>query len=137
MISSTFSFCPLPTAHCSLSYVPRSYNRLDVPANVKVAFKLHTQGVTSPDEVLENNVDDVFMKDLHLSKRIDVELQTLQFNASLIRNILQANGGEIGKIGKRTDGSELGDLEVDLYLATRKLIGEGVERKQIHLSTWR
>src|SRR6185503_1967143 len=94
-------FWPLVTGHWSLSYVPRSHNRLDVSANVEVSFNLNAQRVTGPDKILENHVDDVFMKDLHLSKRIDVELQALQFNASLIRNILQANGGEIGKIGKR------------------------------------
>ncbi len=89
---------PLITGHWSLLFVPRSHNRLDVPANVKVSLNLNAQRITGPDEVFENHIDDVFMKDLHLSKRIDVEFQTLKFNAPLIRNILQANGGEVGKI---------------------------------------
>ena len=126
-------FWPLVTGHWSLSYVSSSHNRLDVSANVEVSFNLNAQRVTGADKVLENHVDDVFMKDLHLSKRIDVELETLKFNAPLMRNILKADGGKVWKIGKGTDGSELGDLEIDFYLASGKLISESVEREQIHL----
>ena len=67
----------LITGHWSLLFVLRSDNRLDVSANVKVSFNLNAQRVTGPDEILENHVDDMFMKDFHLSKRIDVELQAL------------------------------------------------------------
>src|SRR6266850_759608 len=76
------------------------------------------------------------MKDLHVAKRIDVKLQTLQFDATLVGNILEPDGGEIREVGKGADSCEFRNLEIDLYLAPRKFISESVEWKQIHFFAW-
>src|SRR6185503_3902306 len=110
---------------------------LDVAADVEVAFDLDAQRIAGRDKVFENDVDDVLVKDLYVAKRVDVELQTLQLDAALVGNVFDADGREVGKIGKRADRRELGDLEVDPDLTARKLVRERVERKQIHLRAWR
>src|SRR5215213_2690381 len=110
---------------------------LDVATNVEVAFDLDAQWIAGRDEVFENDVDDVLVKDLHVAKRVYVELQTLQFDTALVGNVFETDGGEIRKVGERADRGELGHLEVDLDLAAGKFVRERVERKQVHLHSWR
>jgi hypothetical protein len=76
------------------------------------------------------------MKDLHVAKRIDVKLQTLEFDTTFIGNILEPDSREIREVGKGADSREFSDLKIDPYLATRKLISEGVDGDQIHLFAW-
>src|SRR5688572_15400860 len=111
------------------------HDGLDVSADVKISFDLHGQRIARCDEVFENDIDDVLVKDLHVAKRVDVELQTLEFNATFIGNVFETDYGEIGKIGERTDRRKLGNLEIDLYLASGKLIRKRIERKEFHLLT--
>jgi len=96
---------------------------------VKVAFDLHTQRIAGAHEVLENYVDDMLVKDLHVSKGIDVKLETLQLDATFVGNILEADRGEIRKVGEGADGRELSDFEIDFYLPAGKLVSESFERK--------
>jgi hypothetical protein len=65
---------------------------------VKVAFDIDAQRIAGGDEVFEDDVDDVFVKDLHVPKRVYIELQTLQLDATFVRNVFDAYGGEVGKI---------------------------------------
>ena len=108
------------------------YDSLDVSANVEVAFNLHAQGIACLNEIFENDVDNVFVKNLHLSKRIDVQLQAFEFDATLVWDVLQSNSCEIREIGKGTDGRELGNLKIYFDFATREFVSESVQRKQIH-----
>ena len=61
------AFCPV---------IACSDDGLDVAADVEVAFDLDAQRIARGDEVFKNDVDDVFVKDLYVAKRVDVELQT-------------------------------------------------------------
>jgi hypothetical protein len=78
----------------------------------------------------------MLVKDLHVAKRIDIELQTLQFDATLVWNILEPDSGEIREVGKGADSREFRNLEIDLYFASRKFISESVEGNQVHLFAW-
>src|SRR6185369_14696697 len=93
--------------------------------------------IARSDEVFHDDVDHVLVKDLHVSERVYVELQTLQLDAAFVGNVFESDGGEVGKIRERTDRGELRDLEIDLDLAAGKLVRERVERKQIHFRTRR
>src|SRR4051812_17807578 len=86
---------------------------LDISAHVEVAFYLNAQRITRGDEVLENDVDDVLVKDLHVAEGIYVELQTLQLDAAFVGNVLQPDRSEVRKIRERTDSRKLRHLEVD------------------------
>ena len=113
--------------------VTGAHNRLDVSADVKVAFDLYTQWITGGDEVFQDDVDDVLVEDLYVAKGIYVKLQALQLDTTFVRNVRDPDRGEVGKIGKRADGCELRDLEIDFDLTARKLVRKRVKRKEIHL----
>ena len=100
---------------------------------MKIAFDVHAQRITRGDEVFENDIDHVLVKDLHVTERVDVELQTLQFHAAFVGNVLESNGSEVRKVRERADRGELGNLEIDLDFIPWKLVRKSVQRKQIHL----
>ena len=125
--------CLLLSACCVLFSVARAHSCLDISPNIEITFDFDAEWIASFHKVFENHVNDVFVKDLHVAKRIDVKLQTLQFDATLVRCVLQTNGSKVGKIREGTNAGELGNLELDLDLATGKLVGEGIERIEIHL----
>lgn len=106
---------------------------LNISAYVEVTFDLYAERVAGLHKVFEHQVNDVLMKNLHLAKRIDVELKTLQLDATLVRRVGQADRGKVRKIREGTDAGEFRDVELDLDLAPGKVIREGVERMEIHL----
>src|SRR6185503_686483 len=126
------AWLPAPGPWLLLS-VARANGRLDVPAHVEVAVDFNRERIAGVHEVFENHVDDVLVKDLHVAKRIDIELQTLQFDAALVGNIFQPNGREIRKVRERTDTGEFRNLKVDLDFLAGEFIGKRVERIKIHL----
>ena len=117
--------------------ITRLHNCLDVPADVEITFDLHSERVACLDEIFENYVDNMLVKDLHFAKRIDVEFEALQLDASLVRHILKPNNGEIGEFRERTNRREFGHLKLDPNLPSRKFVCEGVERVKPHLFTRR
>jgi hypothetical protein len=104
---------------------------------VKVALEFDSQRITSCYKVFQNDIHHMFVEDLHVPERINVQLQTLQFDATLIGNIFDADGCEVRKVGERADGSEFRYFEVNSDLSARELIGKGVEGKEIHFSARR
>src|SRR2546423_7338203 len=111
----------------------RPHRRFDIPAHVEVAFNIDAQRIAGFHKVVENDINRVFMKNLHFAKRVDIELQTLQFYATLVRHILDTNRRKIRKVRERTDASELRHLKLNFDLAAGKLIRESVERIKVHL----
>lgn len=100
---------------------------------MKIAFDVDAQGIAGGDEVFEDDVDYVFVKDLDVAKRVYVELQAFQFDTTFVGNVLDADRREVREIGERADRGELRDLEIDFDFVARKLVWKRVERKQIHL----
>ena len=121
----------MPAAH--FPFIARPHHRLNVSPDMKVAFNLNLQRITCGNEVLEDDVGYMLVEDFDVPERVDVELQTLQLNAALVGNVLEANCGEVGEVGKGADCRELSYLEVDPDFLTGKLIRKGVQRKQVHL----
>src|ERR671912_2996335 len=133
MCATGFSFRLLTPDFRLLFAVARAHDGLDVAADVEVAFEFDADGVAGGDEVFEDDVDDVLVEDFHLAERVDVELQTLQLDAALVGHVFEAQDGEIGEVREGADGRELGHLELDADFAARVLVGEGVERVEVHL----
>src|SRR5215216_1659230 len=75
-----------------------AHGRLDVAADVEVAFDVDLKGVAGADEVFEDDVDDVLVEDFDVAERVDVELQTLQLDAALVGDIFEAEGGEVREV---------------------------------------
>src|SRR5947209_5569519 len=129
--STASCLLPLPPAVCLI--VTGAHDRLDVAADVEVAFDLDFHGVARRDEVFEDDVDDMLVENLHVAERVDVKFQALEFDAALRRDVLDAKGREVREVGERADAGELRQLEADAYLTARIFIGEGVERVEVHL----
>jgi hypothetical protein len=91
------------------------------------------EGVAGGDEVFEDDVDDVLVEDLDVAERVDVELEALELDAALVRDVFEPEGGEVREVGEGADAGELGQLEADADLAPLVLVGEGVERVEVHL----
>src|SRR5438874_8800985 len=70
-------------------------DRFYVPAHVKIALDLDPLRVAGSNEIFENDVDDMFVKDLYFAKRIDVELEAFQFDTELIRHVFKTDDGKI------------------------------------------
>jgi hypothetical protein len=119
-----------------LFFVARLHRGFDIAAHVEVAFDPYAQWIAGVHKIFEDHIDDVFVKDLHVPKRIDVELQTFQFDAALVRSVFDTNGREVRKVRKRTDAGEFRDFEINFDLASGELIGESIERVQLHLFAW-
>src|SRR6267143_2122062 len=100
---------------------------------MEVAFNFHAQRVAGAHEIFQDYIDYMFVKYLYLPKGIDVKLQTLQFDAAFVGNILEAYCGKVRKIRKGTDGRELSHLEIDLYFTAGEFVRECVQRVKIHL----
>ena len=62
-------------------------------------------------EVLQDSIDDMFVKDPNRSKRIDIKLERLQLDAKRVWNIVDLDRREVGKIGERTDRRKLRTCE--------------------------
>lgn len=104
---------------------------------MKVALDLYTQRVAGAREIFENHVDHMFVKNLDVTKRVDIKLQTLELDTPFVGNILEPNNREVREIREGADRSELGDLKLDPNLAPGEFVKEGIEGEEIHLGAGR
>ena len=94
---------------------------------------MYFEWVARRDEVFEYDVYDVLVEYLHVAERVYVELQTLEFDAALSGDVFEPERGEVREVRERADARELGQLELDSYLAPDVLVGKSVERVETHL----
>ena len=57
--------------------ITRAHGCFDVAAYVEIAFEFYAERIARVHKIFEDHVDDVLVKNLHVAKRVDVELQTL------------------------------------------------------------
>jgi hypothetical protein len=105
---------------------------LDVSADIEVAFDINSDRIGRADEVCEDTIHDVLVKDLQGPERIDVELERFQLDAQLVRNVVDLYCGEVRKIRERTDRSELRTGERNVYLLALVLVLERIQVGEIH-----
>jgi len=110
---------------------------LNVSPNMKITFDFDLQRIACLNEIFEEDIDDVLVKDFHFAKRIDVELQTFQLDASFVWNVFKPDDCEVREIREGTDRRELRHFKLDPDLTSDKLVREGIERVQTHFFTRR
>ncbi len=66
--------------------------------------KLHVTRLCDGDEVVQNAIGDILVKNPLVAKSLEVELQALEFHAYLVWRIDQRNRAEIGLPGLGADG---------------------------------
>ena len=91
----------------------RANNGFDIAADVEIPDYFDFPRVKQPDQVIQDDVDDVFMKDAAIAILVDVELQALQFDAPVFRDVLDVQCREVRKTGSRADAREFGTAELD------------------------
>src|SRR2546425_5166974 len=106
----------------SLLGVAGRHHRLDVAADVEVADDLYEPGIEQGHEVIEDSIDGGLVEDLAVAKFIDVELQRLEFDQLLVRDVSDMDRGEIGKAGIGRQAGELGNREIDLVVTLRLVV---------------
>src|SRR5262249_2435825 len=62
-----------------------------------------------------------------VAERPKIELQAFQLDAELVGHVADAHTCEVRLAGERADASELRTVEVDLVIAGRRRIGEGLQ----------
>src|SRR5437867_7200004 len=100
--------------------VTRAHGCFDVSAHIKVALNLYAQRIAGVHKIFENDIHYVLVKNLHVAERIDVKLQTLQFDAAFVRHVREANRGKVRKVRVGADAGELGNLKIDSDFAAGK-----------------
>ena len=81
----------------SLRLMLSANNRLDVAANIKVTDYFNLPRLKKFDEVIENHVHDVFVKNTAVAVLIEIKLEALEFNAPIARNVFDVNCREVRK----------------------------------------
>src|SRR5205085_7750748 len=96
-------------------------------ADVEVALHFDEARVERGDEVVGDPVRDRLVERPLVAEGPEVELERLQLHAALVGDVADADRGEVGLPGDRAEAGELGGFEVDLVVARRRGIGEGLE----------
>lgn len=78
--------------------------------------------MAGPDDILQNAIDGIFVKNAEIPISMDVHLERFEFKTLFVRHVVECDRAEIGKAGLGTDGGVLGDFNGDLI--TLVLIGE-------------
>ena len=100
---------------------------------VEITLDLNSQRIARGDKIVEDHIDNVFVKDLYVAERIDVEFQALEFDAAFVGNVFELDDSEVGEIRERANGGELRHLELDPDLFARIFVAERIKRKKLHL----
>src|SRR5215475_11456319 len=106
---------------------------LDIAPQVEIALDLEFQRIAGSNKIFQYSINHMFMENLHVTERVDVEFERFQLNAAVIGNITNVQCREIRKIGKGTDCREFRCGEIDLDSPARVFIRKGVERVKVHL----
>src|SRR5687768_4307600 len=134
---------PLSTSTCFLS-VPgaRCDNRLDPAPEIEIPDDPHPSRRCSSSKVVEYPVDDPLIEDPVVSEAPQIELETLELDAELSRNVGDSNDPEIRRptfqlrellrirlySAEWTERSELVAVHVDLVVAIRIRVRERLEQ---------
>ena len=97
----------------------------DAAAGAEVAGDFGPDGVAGFDDVVEDLVDDVFLKDAEVAVGEEVLLEALELEAGFAGHVADEDAAEVGKAGFGADGGELGVVDEDLV--GLKLIAPGFD----------
>jgi len=82
------------------------------------------------DKVVQNSISDRFCKGSCVSKRLEIKLKRLTFDARLFRGVANGDGGEVRLTCDGAEGGEFRGGESDLVGAVGLGIGKGFQSSQ-------
>lgn len=96
-------------------------------AHVELGGQAHEARRGGGDQVVENAIGDGFVESALVAVGPNVELETLQFDAGLVRDVIENQRREIGLAGHRAQAGEFRNLHVNVKVAVDRRIGKGFE----------
>jgi hypothetical protein len=102
-------------------------NGVNAAAHVEIADHGHLPGLTGSHEIVEDPVDHVFVKRALVAEGPKVKLHRFEFEAQLIRHVLDADRSEVWLPRAWTYAGELGAFHADLVISPAPGIGKGFQ----------
>ena len=81
------------------------------------------------NDILEDLIHQVFMKDPDVAVENKIIFKRLQFQAGLIRTVLDLDGGEIRQPRLRADAGEFREIQVDHVIAVLIFVVPDLDRR--------
>src|SRR5580765_8622565 len=107
--------------------VARRDRRMNAAANIEIADHSHFARLARLNEIVENLVDHGFVESAFVAIGPQIELQRFKLDTELIGNVMDSDRGKIRLSRARTNTGELGTFHVNLIVALRSWVGEGLE----------
>ena len=97
---------------------------MDAAAHIEVAYHRDFARPARADEIVENPIDHRLMKHAFIAIGPKVKFQSFEFDAMLIRHVVDFDRGKIGLAGLRANAGKFRALHVDFIVALRPRIGK-------------
>ena len=97
----------------------------DTAAHEKFGGQAQKARINGRDEIVQNLVGHRFMKTAFVAESPDVKLQTFEFDAEFVWNIVKRQRGKVGLTGDRAQAGKFGDFHMNLKIALHRRIREG------------
>ena len=92
-----------------------------------MAFQGYASWVHDSDEIVQDAIGDVFVKDAFIAKLLQIKLQAFQLDTLLIRHVSEDQRSEIGLTGLGAHRGKLGTFNLDMVVTIGKGIVETFE----------
>ena len=96
--------------------------------NVKFGGQAHETRLDGGDQIIQNSISNIFMEMSFITKGPDIELETFEFNAGRIRDVIEDQRSKIGLAGLGTQTGKLRDFHVYVVIALGIGVGEGFQK---------
>ena len=94
----------------------------------ETTFNAHVPGVTGLDQIVEDAIDDGFVKGMDVAIRRQIQLERFGFQAACVRNVFDKNLGEIRLASHGTKRCKIRAIDADGKIALRIRIGKCLQR---------
>src|SRR5688500_14306888 len=101
--------------------------REDAAAHVPAGGEPHEARLRGGHQVVQDAVGDGLVEGALVAVRPDVELEALQLDAGLLRDVVEGEDREVRLAGLGAQAGEFRDRHVDQEIAARLRVGEGLE----------
>jgi hypothetical protein len=102
-------------------------HRVNAAANVKIPHHRHGFRTGGLHQVIEDSIDDIFVKGALFTERPEIKLERLKLNAQVAGNVTDPDRGKIRLTGAGTHAGKLGAFHADLIVPTRARVRKGLQ----------
>jgi hypothetical protein len=107
------------------------YGGGDAAAGAEDAFDYGPNWVGGLDDVFEDLVDDVLLKDAEVAVAVEIFLERFEFEAALAGHVADGENAEVGQAGFGADAGQFG--VVDFNLVAGELVAPGFDGGKLEI----